>query len=826
MDDENKTPSEILNKPELNTDNLSGANPPEEDQSSNAATNLNNAATNLNKGATLLQSGASSLGNFFKSAAQLAIDNPGTAAGLAAAAYGTTKLVDKKIDAGKYDPNKGSGQKSAEILQELGSGVVKVGKWGLGLSNEVSTWQKQFSKSAQAGGKDITALAQNAYLSTREVGRYMQETGEDFDSLEKFISQFGTSSRESILKYQQAMAQSGKTISDTTALVDGAKYALIAGEMAALDHQTAIGFLESAYANLGTNVLESSTILSTFGQRVKGTSASTVEMAKQVQSLGEAFKYNTTQFSPKEFTQKLSDQVEVSVRKYEQLRAQGVRTFNSIAQAQETLTKATQAAAEKAGDFEKALGVVAMAGGNMEDAFKFMFEAAPEEQMGMMLDAVKEQFGGELMTIEDAKKSGRTEDFMLQTMLLKDMYNVATPQQAAMLAPYLGDQAKAPAALKGMRGPEVDQAAITDTGAALQGMNQYLNTSRVELYNFGQAVNAATGQLRAVGKGVAREVVQEGQKFGVQFSKEVTTKIMPYAEKYLGENSAEEKAKAFEEIKKINPEAAIGIKAAQSSLNNKEILDQLGGGILTIPSPTQQGKQAPSVSPTQQTQQGQQAPLVSPTQQTPSVSPTQQTPSVSPTQQTPSVSPTQQTPGSQLIPPPTSSIPTPSLITTPSISPQASTITSLGKTTAMNTDIKTNKMGGSTFFTLGEVQSSKPLKGTTTSSNPFKSYGTDLVAKEQLSFKDAEKLYETKTTNTAPKLSSVASNTSSSSTTPDTQAVSMTKDIQQLTAALKEFKQPVKIETTLMLDGKAVASAVKTQTIALINSTGASQAQT
>jgi hypothetical protein len=144
----------------------------------------------------------------------------------------------------------------------------------------------------------------------------------------------------------------------------------------------------------------------------------------------------------------------------------------------------------------------------------------------------------------------------------------------------------------------------------------------------------------------------------------------------------------------------------------------------------------------------------------------------------------------------------------------------------MNTGIKAQKVGGSTFFTLGDVQQSKPQKGTQSSTNPFKSYGTDLVAKEQISFKDAQKLYETKASDATPKPSSVASNTPSSPTSTPTDSNTVTKDIQQLTAALKELKQPVKIETVLMLDSKVVASAVKTQTIALINSTGASQAQT
>jgi hypothetical protein len=801
-----------LNGPQtpVSTEALGAAQPSEEDSlpiSNTAASDFKAGAATLKEGAKTLESGASGISGFLKSLPQLALDNPLITTGVLGATYGTAKIIDEKVDRGKYNPDKGSGQRIGEMLQGGFDGAEYLAKKGISYSDEIAAMQKQFAQSAQAGGKDISGLASNVYQSTSAAGRYMQETGQEFNDLATYIKEFGVSSRESILKYQEAMAKGGKPISDTTALIDGAKYAFAAGEMAAVSQAEALQFLQSTYTNLGTNALEGAAVLSTFGERVKGTSASTVQMAGGVKQLGEAFKYTTA--TP----QQLSDQIEVSIRKYEDLRKQGIRTFNSVAQAQETLMRATQAAAEKAGDFGEALGVVAMSGGDIEDAFKFMFEAAPEEQMGMMLDAVKEQFGGELMTMEDAKKSGRTEDFMLQTMLLKDMYKVATPQQAAMLAPYLPEQAKASAALPGMRGADVNQAAIADTSAALGNMNQYLNTSRVELNNFSEALRRSTGQLLTVGKGLAREGVQEGQRIMTDFGKATTDKIMPFAEQYLGANKDEEREKAIKKIEEVSPSAASALKFVKDKLPKDQIMKELSGGYLSIPTtkssttPTQ----ALGTTPTQ-------APSSTPIQ-VPSATPTQ-----APTQQIPSppVS-TLQAPSALPTPP----IPSPTSSAAPTVSPQANTSTSMTKVTAMNTGIQTQKIGGTTLFTLGEVQQPKPQKGTQSSTNPFKSYGTDLVAKEQISFKDAQKLYETKASDATPKPSNVASNASSSpaSSTADSQNT-MTKDIQQLTAALKELKQPVKIETVLMLDSKVVASAVKTQTIALINSTGASQAQT
>jgi hypothetical protein len=713
-----------------------------------------------------------------------------------------------------------TGASNSPFIQKAGEAAGAAGAAGIKVSDDWANSQKMVARAYMNSGKTIQETLGDSTKSIEAVRQaskiWMQQTGQDMSALNEAMETTTKTYPALLGQMRQSTDIAEQTAAAAKMLSQNYGAAALAG-IALKDAQNLATLANTSQKESFNDV---NATIATFTERAQGTEGTGALIAENASALMEAFKGSKAPMKD------IADQIELVGRKYEALGKQGVKSFNSIQQAQDANRRAMQTVASSSDQFAQALEAVALAGGDLEDVDKYMNEMSIDERMQVNKQAI-ENISGPMKTREQFKKEGNIEGNFLQSMVIKDRFGLESEKQAQNYATLLTGKGSASDQLGELR--ETQGASISNFDQALDNSTNYLERFGKALLNTSEASRVMTSPVSSMVGAQVRGGGVAAQNIGIDAAKQIEKMVNSFfsekdpTKKQELKKQLEEKNPALKEIdnlielqKQIATNPGDAQKTIQDFFTKKEAesptqIPPAPAAATSTPIPVMPATTIPTQIPA--------VPATTPAQiPAPSPTPIFVAPATTPTQ-TPTAAPAQIPQASNVIKSSTTA------------SQALGAVNKKANESSISIPINpvnAYSMGSNQLFASNTTAAKSLTKGTKNNQNVYSDWNTNTSA---MSYSDAAKFAtsdggQLKNTPLPPKVEQPKAVASASSSKATSSASSgneqLVSSVNNLTAALKEMKQPVKIETTVMLDGKAIGKATKDQMINIATNTASS----
>lgn len=277
---------------------------------------------------------------------------------------------------------------------------------------ETSFAMMGFQKSIEASSELFQNFGEGAKDVQAITGESLGEIQKNFKSLyNESLNLAGGFTKETIPAGEQA-ANAMKLLGEAS----------VVARMSGVDFNKMQQAMNTLLIQQGESGEKSVRVFAYLSNAIKDTGVSMDFAMSQIENLSRQFEF--LEFDSGRLASVLANvaktQKEMSGEKY---------TFKSPQQAMESYSRVLQKVAQDQQDFSQALFYSSLQGKGLEDALDFMMDTDPTAGLSRAMAGMREAFGGELLDIETARRTGRTEEYMAQSMIMQRQLGLRSPRE-------------------------------------------------------------------------------------------------------------------------------------------------------------------------------------------------------------------------------------------------------------------------------------------------------------------------------------------------------------------------------------------------------------